>query len=346
MHLIVLILGAVIATVCLVASATFKKDAATLDVKIESSSDDSYASRSRSDYIEARDDARAKARAARIAAVATGILFLLFSIVRIVPANSVAVPTSFGSIGQPVKSGLHITMPWTTYHNFSTRIQESQRLASNEGDKKEADCVRLNVGSQASADACVDATVRYIIDVKSVSKLYRRYGGFNEVNLKLIRREVESGLKEVYGDYNTTEAKSGKTLVEIQRKAKKVLGRNLSRYGVRIDSVTIGDLKYTNPSVEQNIAQKLAAEQQAEKAVIDQRKALTEADTRLKQAEIDSRAAVTRALGEAEANRKIAETLTPELARLRALEALAGSKGNVTVIEGANGGTPVIVGGK
>lgn len=348
MQFLIFVLGIVVATVLVVASATKKKEANSFDSKIEAAkaSEDRYGSRNVSDYVEAKEYATFQAKAFRIGAIAAGIVFLLIGIIRIVPANSVAVPTSFGAIGQPVKSGLHVVAPWTAYHNFSTRIQESQRLASNEGDKKEPDCVKLNVGTVASADACVDVTVRYFINEKVAGRLYRRYGGFSEVNQKLVRREVESGLKEVYGDYNTTEAKSGKSLVEIQKKSKSVLARNLSRYGVKIDSVTIGDLKYTNPRVEANIAAKLSAEQEAEKAIIDQKTALTKADTRLKQADIDAKAEIARALGKAEANRRIAETLTPDLARVLIAEAYSQSgKANVNVIEGGSN-TPVIVGGK
>jgi regulator of protease activity HflC (stomatin/prohibitin superfamily) len=348
MQFLLFVLGLAIAAGLMVASATFKGDAKSLDKKIEDamSSEDPYVSRKAREYEDERDFILSKSRAFRFGAIAAGIVFLLIGIIRIVPANSVAVPTSFGAIGQPVKSGLHVVAPWTAYHNFSTRIQESQRLASNEGDKKEPDCVKLNVGTVASADACVDVTVRYYINEKVAGRLYRRYGGFSEVNQKLVRREVESGLKEVYGDYNTTEAKSGKSLVEIQKKSKSVLGRNLARYGVKIDSVTIGDLKYTNPRVEANIAAKLSAEQEAEKAIIDQKTALTKADTRLKQADIDAKAEIARALGKAEANRRIAETLTPDLARVLIAEAYSQSgKANVNVIEGGNN-TPVIVGGK
>lgn len=351
MNFLLFIVGLVVAAILGAASVVYKRDVKSLITKKADAekalAEGGYSSRGVSDASEALEEAAFRARAYRAGAIGVGIIFLLIGVIRMVPANSVAVPTSFGAIGDPVNSGLHIVVPWTSYHNFSTRIQESQRLgAVGEGDKEKKDCVKLNVGSVASANACVDATVRYAVDVDSVSRLYRRYGAFSEVNEKLIRREVESGLKEVYGDYTPTEAKSGKTLVAIQEKAKKVLDRNLKRYGIVIDSVTIGDLAYTDPSVEANIAAKLAAEQQAERAVIEQRKVLTEAETRLKRADIDAKAVITKALGEAEANRRIAESLTPDLTRLRTAEALANSKGNVTVIQGAGSDTPVIVGNK
>lgn len=273
--------------------------------------------------------------------VASGALLVIVSLVRIVSANTVAIPTNFGSIGKPVDPGLHLTLPWTEYHSFSTRIQESQRLsASNEGDKEASDCV--TIAASDGADACVDATIRYTIDRSRADELYRRYGSFDAVSSKLVRREVEAGLKLVYGQYSPEEAKSGATLSKIERDGNAILRERMNRYGVVVDRVVLGRVQFTDPAVQKRIDDKIKARQEAEKAVIEQKTALTRAETKRKTAEINAKAKQINAQADADANAKLAASLTPELLQKLYYEAL-GKSGKVIVTNGAQ--TPVIVGG-
>src|SRR3954454_3793768 len=50
------------------------------------------------------------------------IVFVWTSIHVVQPGN-VAVPVTFGKAGQPLDSGLHITLPFTTAYSLSTRTQ-------------------------------------------------------------------------------------------------------------------------------------------------------------------------------------------------------------------------------
>lgn len=285
------------------------------------------------------DQAHMVAVGAKAVGLGFGLVMLAFSVLRVVSANTVAIPTNFGAIGKPVNPGIHLTAPWTEYHSFSTRIQESQRLsATDEGDKASADCV--TVAASDGADACVDATIRFTIDKGRADELYRRYGSFDAITSKLVRREVESGLKVVYGQYTPEDAKSGAKLATIERDSNEVLKKRLDRYGVTVDRVVLGRVQFTDPAVQQRIDDKIKARQEAEKAVIEQKTALTRAETKRKEAEVNAKAKLINAQAEADANAKLAASLTPELLQKLYYEALAKG-GKVIVTNGAQ--TPVIV---
>lgn len=295
--------------------------------------------RTRKVFTEVPGEFERYAPAALFAGVALGALLIIFSVVRIVSANTVAIPTNFGAIGKPVNPGIHLTAPWTEYHSFSTRIQESQRLSAiDEGDKASSDCV--TVAASDGADACVDATIRFTIDRGRADELYRRYGSFDAITSKLVRREVESGLKVVYGQYTPEEAKSGAKLAVIERDSNEVLKQRLNRYGVTVDRVVLGRVQFTDKAVQQRIDDKIKARQESEKAVIEQKTALTRAETKRKEAVLNADTARETAKGQADANVTLSQSLTPELLQKLYYEALAKG-GKVIVTNGAQ--TPVIV---
>ena len=83
-----------------------------------------------------------RAQAGLILVVA--LLLGVSACIRVVPANTVGIPTQFGAIGKPLASGFHLTLPWTNVSNFSTRVQELSMLhAADEGDLRKDDSIEI-----------------------------------------------------------------------------------------------------------------------------------------------------------------------------------------------------------
>ncbi len=102
-----------------------------------------------------------------------GLLLLALACIRIVPANTVGIPTTFGSIGSPMSPGLKVVSPFTEVNTFSTRLQESTMLADvDEGDRKRDDSIEVR-GSDGYAMK-VDLTIRFAVRPDAASTLYRR----------------------------------------------------------------------------------------------------------------------------------------------------------------------------
>lgn len=56
-----------------------------------------------------------------VSTLATALFVSAF--LKVVPANNVAIPTTFGEIGSPLQSGIHFVNPFTQLHEWTLRLQ-------------------------------------------------------------------------------------------------------------------------------------------------------------------------------------------------------------------------------
>jgi regulator of protease activity HflC (stomatin/prohibitin superfamily) len=293
-----------------------------------------------------------------------GVIFILWSCVRVVPANTVGIPTDFGSIGSPLQSGLKITRPWTEIHEFPTTIQELSMLrAVDEGDKPKDDSIE--VIAKGGGSMKVDLTVKFLIEKTSANNLYRQAGSIDLVKDRFIRPEAREVTRDIFGQYSAEQGYSTDRAAISQEILKRLKDRLESR-GILIDSVNLRDV---NPEerVLNAINAILDARNKALQAVEEQKRAITEAETAKQVAIRAADAAATKAQGEAEAiaikakaqaeaNLRIANSLTPTLANLQAIQAcadaIANSKATVINVCGVGasnatgGGSTVVIDGR
>lgn len=286
-------------------------------------------------------------RAGGFVAIIIGCILLFMSVFTVVPANTVGIPVTFGKPGSPLNSGMHFLAPWTNVEEFSTRVQSSDRTASeDEGDKKRVDCVGVKA-NDGSAE-CVDITVRYTIDPDEAGTLYRRYGDFDRVNEVLIRRITSDTAATTFNLFTPEQTIAGgiteanksadQKLLDLRSTFRDNLNDALIPFGIKLDSVSIGEVTFTNPQVQERIDNKIKARQEAETALIAQTKAVTEAETSKKVAEQKAEESRIAAQGEADANNIRSAALTPEILQQQYYEAL-GKAGTIIT----DGSTPIIV---
>jgi regulator of protease activity HflC (stomatin/prohibitin superfamily) len=263
-----------------------------------------------------------KKKIATLAAIPLAILAVLllgFSTVRIVPSNTVGIPTTFGSIGQAKGAGFHLTAPWTSINTFSTRVQESSMLdVLDEGDraKKDAIEVRGSDGYQMR----VDITIRYFIEEKSASALFRLVGSETGIRERLVRPEAREAVRVVFAKFTAEEGYTSQREA-IRTEIEADLAKRLLKYGLRLDTVNVRNVA-PDPVLASAISDRAKAREQALQAEITQKTQVTEAETRRKVAETDAKAKVIAAQGEADSNAIITASLTPELLTLKQIEAL------------------------
>lgn len=258
-------------------------------------------------------------------------VFGLWSTVRVVEANEVGVPTTFGRIGEPMQSGFQLVAPWTKVTTFSTRTQELSMLAAtDEGDKAKDDAVE--VIAKGGGSMKVDVTVRWSVDPEAVSRLFRQAGSLDLVQQRFVRPDSREVVRNVFGQHSAEGGYSterAEMAIEITDQLRAVAGPR----GITIDSVNIRDV---NPeeNVLKGINDIVSARNDAATALEVQKQTLTDAETKRQAAEIDAKAAVAKATGEADAQRinaqgeadanaKIAASLTPDLLHLQEVQACA-----------------------
>jgi len=313
-------------------------------LKKQSESTDSYNKRDYEDRISSAETKSSIFRVTAYACVALGGLLFASSFMRIVPANTVGIPTTLGHVGVPMNSGFQLVAPWTEITEFSTRTQELSMLrAPDEGDKKKDDSVDVIANSGGSMK--VDITVRFSIAKDKASDLFKLAGTLDLVKERFVRPDTREVVRNVFGQYSAEEGYSTKR-AEIGQKITEELQKKFSAAGrgIIIDSINVRDV-LPEAQVLSSINDILKTRNDAAKALEDQKKQVTEAETRKQVATRDADAKITAANADAsavkiaadaqaEANAKIAASLTPELVDLEKTKACADaiSQSKATVI--------------
>lgn len=278
-----------------------------------------------------REGTNAVAAVSTLIALITGAL-IATSFFTVVEANTVAIPTQFGSVGDPLTSGIHIVPPWTKTTEFSTRIQELSMLrAVDEGDLSKDDSVEVIAAGGGSMR--VDLTVRFSIDPAQVPLVFEESGSLDTLKSRIVRPEAREVVRNVFGTFSAEEGYSTKR-VEIATAINDALRERLVGHGILLESVNIRDV---NPEqqVLDSINAILESRNAAVRATEDQRRQVTEAETRQQVAALDKQATITaaeakadttrleaqaeadririEAESQAEANSQVAASLTPDL---------------------------------
>jgi regulator of protease activity HflC (stomatin/prohibitin superfamily) len=268
---------------------------------------------------------------ASVGLILVAVFLIASSFVRIVPANTVGIPTTFGKIGTPLSSGFHFTEPWTEITGFSTRVQELSMLrASDEGDLAKDDSITVIAAGGGSM--AVDVTVRFSIAPDQADELFKQAGSLDLIKDRFVRPDTREVVRNVFGQFNAEEGystKRGDIAVMVTDELKK----RLAIRGITVDTVNIRDVA-PEQQVLDSINAVLKERNGAAQALEAQKKQVTEAETRKQVAERDKEATITKAEADAEAvaiaasaqakaNQEIAASLTPELVELEIARACA-----------------------
>ena len=220
--------------------------------------------------------------------------------------------------------------------------------ASDEGDKAKDDSVA--VISSGGGSMAVDVTVRFALAPDKASELFKQAGSVELVKDRFVRPDAREVVRNVFGQFTAEEGYSTKRAI-IAVKIADELAPRLAGRGVLLDSVNIRDVAPDNQQLAA-INAILQSRNEAAKALEDQKKQTTEAETRKQVASLDKEATVTKAEADARsvtiaaeaqasANAKIAASLTPTLVDLEKTKAcaaaIAATKAQVVNVCAGNG---------
>lgn len=218
------------------------------------------------------------------------------------------------------KPGFKIIAPWNDMHVYN--VKEKQEEES------------MDVLDKNGLNVTMDVTVRFNPFYSKVGYLHETFGK-NYIN-SLIIPEVRSTVRRVAGRYTVEEiysTKRGEVETAIKNETREVLSNNY----IDMQAMLIRSIKLPQ-QIKEAIEKKLKEEQEALAYQYRLDRERSEAERKKIQAE-----------GEARANEIINESLTPELLKMRGIEAtlkLSESENSkVVVIGGGKDGLPLILGG-
>jgi len=259
----------------------------------------------------AKPGAPAADRGMLIMVISVGV-FLVWTIlqtgiasVKQVQAGHVGVVYQFGSIVGQRGEGLQFIPPWQTMRTASVQVQRAQFS-------------KIENFTSETQDAFIDATVNYSVSEKAVQNLYRTVGvKWFDV---LVDARVQNFFKEETVKFSAVDVAPNREV--IRTAVRNRLAAELAPYSVTIQDLLITNIDFS-PAFKGAIEQKQIATQDAlrEGERIKQR----EAEAQQAKAVAIGKADALReeAKGQADANKLITVSLTPELIQFQAVQKLA-----------------------
>jgi regulator of protease activity HflC (stomatin/prohibitin superfamily) len=247
-----------------------------------------------------------------------GVLFLLWSAVRIIGPGQVGIPVTFGTVGTPVGPGTHLVVPWAEVHRMNIRTQTyTMSVANNEGNKQGDDAIDATTKDGALVRA--DATIVYHLQENKAGDVFRHLGtSYTE----LLRSTSRTAIRGAFGSYDAIPAATVQRK-EVSRDIEKELIDNLGSRGIVVEAFQLRNVGLPQ-RLQDAVNARLTAQQQAEQQQFALLKAQKQAEVRIAEAN-----------GLAEAQRIIQSTLTPAYLQYlytKNLEAMSKSPNHSTII--------------
>ena len=246
-------------------------------------------------------------------------LILAFSMIKTVPTGYTGILTTFGKVEpNTVSAGVHVIAPWQKIVKLDNRTQKVS--------------VETDTFSKDIQQVKVSLAVNFCIDQATAQELYKTVG-VNYYESVVLPRILEN-VKAVVAEYSAENlvAKRGELSDEILTR----LTDDAAAYGINIISISVEDIDFTDEftdaverkqvatqnklAAETEQAQKTMEEQAAADRAVISAKAKAEQDVIAANAELEvtkiqAEAALYAGEKEAEMNKRIAESLMPNLVK-------------------------------
>ena len=227
-----------------------------------------------------------------------------FSSFQRIPAGQVGVVKEFGAITGQIPEGATFIAPWKDIDIASTQVQRTK-------------FEQINAFSNETQDVFITATLNYQISPLAVQGLYRNVGpNWFE---KLVESRVLQFFKDEAVTYNTVDIAPAREKIRIAVRER--LDKALAPYSIEVVDLLIDDIDFT-PEFKKAIEAKQVATQDALRAKEIVQQKIQEAQQKVEEARGDARSTRIRASGQADANKKLAKSITPELIQWQAIEKL------------------------
>lgn len=221
-------------------------------------------------------------------------LALLSSFFVIIDAGERGVLMRFGQVQEQILAeGIHVILPLVnTVQTISVRVQKQD--------------IAAEASSRDLQDVFMDVALNWHIVPDEVNTAFQQVGNEQAVIDRIITPAVEEVLKAIVAKYTAEEivTKRGEVKTEVDRS----LTLRLATYHVAVDDISLVHVHFSQ-RFSDAVEAKQIAEQEAKRAGFMAVRAAREAEAR-----------VNLARGEAESQRLINETLTPELLHKQAVD--------------------------
>lgn len=238
-------------------------------------------------------------------------LHTVVATIHIVPAGHNGVVREFGAIVAQTEDGFQLIPPWRNLENADTRVQtwvfadeptleDGQHLAGP----------GLSSFSKETQDVFIDATLNIEVSPGDIQELYRNVGA--DYFAKIVPTRARQLFKNETVNYRTVDIAPNREQITADVEA--ALAKELTAFSIEVVGLQIDNISFDADFV-QAIEDKQIASQEALRQ-----------EEIVKAKEAEAQQAIAIAIGEAEANRVLAESLSEQgnfILQFRAIEKLA-----------------------
>lgn len=230
---------------------------------------------------------------------------------------------SGGVDGEVLTQGWHLVAPTKKVKEFT--VGNEQIILSRDSREGSRNDDSFAVATSDNANIDISFQMSYRFDESKVVDTYKNFKGMSgeDIVSRRVRTILKAKISEVTTNYSMMDLYSGNRN-EINTRLTEILNKELhEQFGIEVIDASIIDV-HPDERLQKTIADRVTAMQKQQQAKAEQETIKVENETRIMQAEAEAKkhtieaeteAEVTRirAEAEAEANRKLAESLTPEL---------------------------------
>jgi regulator of protease activity HflC (stomatin/prohibitin superfamily) len=220
---------------------------------------------------------------------------------------------TLGAVHQGVLTpGLHFKLPFVqSVKQMNVRIQKSQTTET--------------AASRDLQNVSTEVAVNWAINPVDAEWVYQRLGDESELTNKVIAPVVSNAVKAVAARYNAEDLIESRDKVAAQIQQQIVTA--LNQYKVQVQGVNITNFQFSHAYTEA-IEQKQVAQQRALQATYD-----------LQRTKIQAEQEIAQAQGQAQAQKLLQQTISPEIIQLKAVEKWDGVLPQVV---GGSGTLPMV----
>lgn len=252
-----------------------------------------------------------------------GGIFCVMSMERIGAGEVGVVYSMRGGVKDEVlQQGVHFINPFYKVNKFPIS-QQQLVLSNNPADYNRKEHQDWHVDAPADGGMVkMNLTVNYNFIPERVTGLYERFRGMDGDTLveNMVQNSIVAYIKEVTPRFSVMDIYSTKRS-EVGQAITEYLNKKLNgEYGINVAGALIIDVQL-DEALQQKVQAKEQAKQDAEKAELDKATAMAQAETDKVKAAADAAVAIEKARGQAESNRMISQSITPELIQMKEAEA-------------------------
>ena len=262
-------------------------------------------------------------------------LFCILCIERVSVGNVGVVYSAGGVEDKVLSQGWHFISPFKSVRQFP--ISQQQLVLSNSpGDYNKEEHPDWSIDAPANGGMVkINMTVNYNFIPDRVVEVYKQFNGMNGETIveSRVQNSIIAYVKEVTPRFSVMDIYSDKKS-EVNEAITNYLNEKLTaEYGINVSSALVIDVQLDS-ALQQKVQAKEQAKQDAEIAELEKQTAEAQAETDKVIAESEAQVKVIEAQAEADANRIIAQSITPELIQMT--EAQARVEHGWVTVQGAD----------